>query len=332
MNFLANFLPGVRDARTPFLTGVLWALIVWLWLGPCTLLHSNKDNDLIERFRALPENFGPIPGAILVSLSIYLAGSILSAIAIRVWNSANSVSASRALHADQRHQKGISEDKASASDHPPLAVILDSSVFGVAKNADEIESWLRSHVRAAVIGGATISSLLKNRILSGPIVDDLEQAVSQADAESDDYWAEVQAEWGHAGPESVQAHFDEGTRVSQINAISSALSKEVLSREFPTHLTRLQLDRETIWNEYDRLRSEHELRISLVPPTFGLAIVAMWQGGVPFALSLIIPFALFVHGSRLGRQAEAKVWSALVTGGIYSNSVKQVDEWNVSTK
>jgi hypothetical protein len=40
MGFLTNLLPGVRDFRTPLITGYAWLLSLWLWSTTLTGLEG----------------------------------------------------------------------------------------------------------------------------------------------------------------------------------------------------------------------------------------------------------------------------------------------------
>lgn len=94
-------------------------------------------------------------------------------------------------------------------------------------------------------------------------------------------------------------------------------------REKDQMIARLQKEHELVWNDYDRHRSEAELRFSISVPLILLTVVAscLWT---PFALlGLTVPIMLLRQGVSLVQEANDKVWHALINGTISSPAMNE---------
>lgn len=72
-SLLANLLPGLRDFRTPFASGVLWLAFIWLLISPENVSDFAVISDkLVE----LGEVLKPLGLGAALSLCAYLVGSL----------------------------------------------------------------------------------------------------------------------------------------------------------------------------------------------------------------------------------------------------------------
>jgi hypothetical protein len=106
-------------------------------------------------------------------------------------------------------------------------------------------------------------------------------------------------------------------------ALTSALNSALLS-EHEALVTRMQIERETLFNDYDRLRSEAELRLSIFVPLTALAITAAVQWNPPALIGLLIPLILLAQAIRMQARADERVQQALMTGVISSPTIDQL--------
>jgi hypothetical protein len=125
-------------------------------------------------------------------------------------------------------------------------------------------------------------------------------------------------------PEDVKnaAYEDETFRV-----LTDRLEDSVRN-EFPVLATRLQVERETVYNDYDRLRSEAELRFSIFTPLIALTVIMAMQWSAFTLFAIVIPIWLVGEAWRRQRLAEAKVWDSLAMGLISSPTLEGLDRWS----
>jgi hypothetical protein len=86
----------------------------------------------------------------------------------------------------------------------------------------------------------------------------------------------------------------------------------------------MQIEREPLYDAYDRLTSEAELRFSIFPPLALLSVTAavLWS---PWCLvALVMPAILAAQGSRLYDSAQERVLQALTTGVVQSPTVQEL--------
>lgn len=104
--------------------------------------------------------------------------------------------------------------------------------------------------------------------------------------------------------------------------LSAALRDYVMVDEFESLAVRLQIERELIYDAYDRLSTEAELRFSISPPIVVAvsATAILWS---PWALlALVVPAALLFQGAVLVERARQRVIQALSSNVIDSPVVQ----------
>ena len=100
-------------------------------------------------------------------------------------------------------------------------------------------------------------------------------------------------------------------------ALAVALTA-ALSDEFKLLSLRLQIERETLYNEFDRLRNEAELRFSIAVPLVLFVGVASVEWHWQAAIGLLLPTALVTQGVLTERKAHLRVMEALIHGVVES--------------
>ncbi len=105
-----------------------------------------------------------------------------------------------------------------------------------------------------------------------------------------------------------------------------ALVREVLG-EIDLLAARLQVERESLYNEYDRLKSEAELRFSILTPVILLTatFTATWKWQAVAGLG--IAAALFLQGIQAQRGARRLVVTAVVNGVVESPTAQGLDRF-----
>jgi hypothetical protein len=72
---LAAILPGLRDLRTPLACGYIWLLNLWLWFGS-RIPKAGHGNKLIDRIHDVSGTFGTPTLLAVLTFAAYLIGSI----------------------------------------------------------------------------------------------------------------------------------------------------------------------------------------------------------------------------------------------------------------
>jgi hypothetical protein len=108
----------------------------------------------------------------------------------------------------------------------------------------------------------------------------------------------------------------------QQEPLAEVLTNRVVD-EFDILLMRLRTRRPAVWDEYDRLTSEAELRMSIVLPLCVLCgeAVRLWTWWA--LVGYLGPFLLLTQGLLTAYHARQVVWNAVATGAIESPIVER---------
>lgn len=284
---LGSILPGFRDLRTPLVTGYLYLVAVWLLAGESRILPHEPTNTFQARLQDLANELDRVTTFAAVSLAAYLVGSIFSTISIGTL--------------DRLGWHGTTERRA---------------LF-------EVNRWLHSKIGTLVNKGASVQKLFNEQALPKDVLNDLRQAR----LDSDGRWEGIELAIDEVDPEEYDAarkHWVRDENETQAEAIAEVAINEIRFREFDALVTEIQQKQPALWNEYDRLRSEAELRFGIVPPLALIVFIAVFQWSPIALLLLLVPFVLVVQGLTLSGGARAKVWTSLASEFVDSPTVKQI--------
>ena len=273
---LTSLLPGLRDFRTPFVTGSLYLLLVWIVFdGEDMLPDEDTTNTFMQRIYDLSVLLGDTATLAAVSLAAYLLGSLC---VVRSNPFRKVVPPREQMHVLVSERVGIRFRRSSS---------------GLSK--EPLWRWQ--------------ASPLPNRLK------DLLLAVEEPDV--------VFTLPGTRDPNARIAVYPSG--VGDWRTFADAILNAI-EGELEDLATRLQIEREAIYNDYDRLRSEAELRYSIVIPLFLLVGAAAGLGHRLAAVGVILPIVLGYQGWRNQQAAETKVWQNLVAGQITSSILTGVEK------
>jgi hypothetical protein len=286
---LASLLPGLRDLRTPLVTGYLYMFATWLLFGDYLL--PDPGTGVAARFYDLSTYVGRSGTLAAVSFASYLLGSLLTirrlTIPIRLLRWPLPVRFPEWLF-----RTGF----------------LASASAGLAKPDDGTTRWIGIQADEGIERGLTAEGIFRSRTM--PV--DFLRAMTEL------------LEHAHVGEAPRPLSNDEliaQQRDDSGKAIHYAMQASVQS-ELNLLATRLQIEREALWNEY-RLRSEAELRFSIFLPLVAIIVIATCTWTPLAAISIVIPFVLGQQGRSNLRAADQKVWQALVNGVIESPTVSR---------
>lgn len=289
---LASILPGFREVRTPLVTGYLYLMCVWLALGQDRLLPDEPSSEFTRRLSDLFQTFGTAAAVATVSFAAYLLGALLTV-------------------------RKIS---------PRVRSIL--STIRIIEGRDQtVSSRSRPGDHRARLQQRLDSLPLDIRVqLNNFVWDQVESAygADQPQAEALARLVGLGSNFGRAVQEVLgRADHERGSGRSWV--LPAALNLTIVNEfEVQVLADRLHLEREALWNEYDRLRSEAELRFSLFIPLVLVTVLAtvLWS---PLALfGLVLPVVLLRQGLSNQRQAESTVWQALLGGWIKSPILEKI--------
>jgi len=103
--------------------------------------------------------------------------------------------------------------------------------------------------------------------------------------------------------------------------------REIIARELSQLSTRLQASNPSLFDSYDRLRAEAELRITLFFPLSALILTLAFQWQWWAVVFLLLPMILAVQGWGRHQEANNVVAQALLVGIIHSPIVERIDSW-----
>jgi hypothetical protein len=102
------------------------------------------------------------------------------------------------------------------------------------------------------------------------------------------------------------------------DAVAAGLYRK-LADELPELVTRLALlEKDRLWDSYDRQIAEAEFRQAVSLPLAGLLVVIAVVGPAWAALGLVLPALFLVQGLRRAQRARSEVYLAVVQGIIRS--------------
>ena len=127
-------------------------------------------------------------------------------------------------------------------------------------------------------------------------------------------------------PEAVSeelAHMDERARADEL----AAYLQHRVQLETQTAVSRLQVKSPPLYDAYDRLMAEAELRLSLFVPLLGLIAVLAIQWEPWAALLMVIPLVLAYQGARKEVAARRLLDEAFADGLVESATMERLNAW-----
>lgn len=282
---LSALLPGLRGVRSPLVTGCLYLLNAWLLLGP-QLWPPAADNVFIRRLRELGTLLGPSVSLAGLAFLAYLVGSLLSVSRL----------------------PRITGQGAWAT-YVPEAFQEPSTTL-----SDDVHRLLREVVEERPSHKVTAVTLLE----SGAMGQDFTRTLLE-NAAHFNLGNKTPGEFVDLSPKEKLTRVEADGRLPLHDVLSVWLRNE-----FDVLAVRMQIERQALYDDYDRLRSEAELRFSIFVPLIILVGVMIWLWSPVTLLGIVVPFVLLRQGIREQRSAEEKVWQALATGLIQSPTIERL--------
>jgi hypothetical protein len=293
---LSALLPGIRELRTPLITGALWALNLWLLLG-ANLADAKATKDFIQQF-----HLNSILTAVLIgaaTLIIYLAGSLL------VRQSSPLESHSKWIHRkiSKKILRLYDPRKPNKRRHIMIWWIWRKIFFR--RQFMGVYSWVHGYPRHEDINGwlrNEFQKLKENGLI--PIMKSFTRSGT-----------------GPSGFDTFCSTASVNEAQSESEGLDERLCEEFIrevKQEKTAVETRIQMKFPGVYDEIDRLKMESELRMSIFWPLLILILVfsLLW---LPIVLLLLVtPFMLLGDGFNKANRASEKTWSLLIAGAVTS--------------
>lgn len=282
-----SLLPGIRDLRAPLAAGYLWIAFAWVCVFD-RVPGREQASGLLGGVYELADDLGTGPTLIIVSFIAYLLGAVLAVTGMPPLSALRSVAGDGywRLVRGQLSRETIDQIKARVQQ------VREAAFQRPLPEPD-----------ASIAAASPIELELPSS--GGP---GLAQAVSEYNA------AGVDVPSGpHSWPTAVWESFP--WRLA-----------DGLLRESEQLVTRLRLESQALFDEYDRARGEAELRLSVAPPIAALALALgiRWSGW--FALGVIGAAALMYSGLGKARQARDVLAQACLAGTVTPTLWVNADE------
>ena len=297
---LSALLPGVREFRTPLVTGLLWAASLWLLLGS-RIVESRSTEEFIDGL-----SLGELPTSVWLGVAALLAYLVGSLLVVRA--SPFGERGVRFRNWLQRMVERLDEDRAPEHTRHrivwrlwrKIGYLPSRTLRGWASDEDpesQIGYWLRNEFQAELENGQVP---VMRSFLGGCLTPTGFEGFCDAKTLSKDGMA--------------PSMYRGGTNVEML---TEAFVNEVKGEKVAIEV-RIQMRHPELYAEIDRLRVEGEFRLSIFWPLSLLAVVLAWVWS-PLVLSiLVVPPLLVRDGFRRMTEASEMAWGALMAREVTS--------------
>jgi Zn-dependent protease with chaperone function len=297
MNMLAQILPGFRDFRTPFMTGVLWLTALWVSLGTPIPKKDDKEG-IFGLLNHVSEYLSPALILGVFSFTAYLLGVLLMP----------------NLHRKLRRgtvrihlMKTKTNKRYNASNNRVVKRLLRKA--GLHYRQPEY----------ARPGGHTSKSF--------DLLDSLAMEAVYTAGKTGLDLVPLKKHYDWLAPEVRGENEDE--------KLADYVTKDLLE-EAATIAAALQAGNERVFNNYDRARSEAEFRFSIHMPLFFIAAGItwnLWNADIILAVligvaGVVVSSVLFVKGIHKMNEATEIGSEAIKAGVVPSKALDRVPGWN----
>lgn len=294
---LANLLPGFRHTRTPLVAGGLWLLIAWVGFGP-SLVPSQSHGLVGRRLAELNSLLGPHVWLAALALASVLVGNIAPRIPL--------AGLLRTFHINQGGRVGNE---------------LTLRLFGMglkssyAARQGDFSNWIHRTAQTvpAIITWADYTGRIcppEMQVWARDLADpDLDSVLIRGRAYRRDEMA------GHPKGEGVPHAW-----------LYWVLADESIETEIAGELPqRLQVEKESLYDEWDRVRSEADLRAAIVIPLLVLIGLLAATESAYWAVAGLLPLWLLRQGVQSQLEADQKLRSAVRYGAVESSTIEFLD-------
>ena len=304
---LSTLLPGVREFRTPLVTGLLWAACAWLVFGN-SIAGSADTRDFVDGIGLERVPTSAWFGA--AALLAYLIGSL-----VVVRNSPFGASGSRLReHLRSKIERLEYDVLPVRKRYRPVWRAWQRSPYrlrGMIRGWVEgdgtqpaIEGWLRNEFQAEMEKGR---APVMRSFLGGCMTPIGFEGFCDASSISVE----------RRTPSMYEGH-------ETVDMLSHAFVDEVV-RERPAVETRIQMRHPDLYAEIDRLKVEGEFRLSIFWPLTLLILLLGWNWSPLSLVLLAVPPLLARDGFQRILESSEKTWGALMAKEVTSPTLDAME-------
>jgi hypothetical protein len=317
---LMNLLPGLRELRAPLVSGYLWLISAWLFLGRMGWLPSERPrgNGEVARLWDLGGTLGKTVVLAVITFIAYLIGSFVE------------------INPDGRIAQRFLTPLALA-DRQPWYMGLGFSEFDAAsKLVRELGLQYLNLRRSARRGPEQfrtypVTGVKVSRAISGEAMKDLSDLFERRNVIPDrDHFREVARDRLDSllmardeAAMAVEAIEDDVVRRMAQESIAASVIDEMQQLA-----SRLLVRNQDLYGKYDRQMAEASVRINISVPLTLMLVLAVWLSSLPLwsqvlltLLSLAFGFMLLRQGFLRAMSARDVIVQALAIGEVESRYV-----------
>lgn len=299
---LLNLLPGLRDLRAPLATGFLWLATLWVLLRAEIDPSQSADGSLLGDLSDLSASLGSPATFAGLTFTAYLVG-----IATTSGRPPRAIDQTFASIDARRYGREVDLAIHSTLGRFAAKVLRPFGTFGDrGQSAGPYEiAW--ESILPLHDGGAVLD------IIAVGADPELPVQVRRRVNDSAEHFSE---RMGGEVPDDYPYR--------DASVVSMAVA-EGLSTELPALANRLQIERETIFNRYDRMVAESEFRLTCALPLAALIGAIAYELSSPLPLlAMVFPLVIFVLGVRRYYAARSVIWEAVAQDLIQSDTLTTI--------
>jgi len=299
-SMLLNLLPGLRDLRGPLATGFLWLAATWVLFRDMFDPTESPTGSLLSDIANLAGQVGTAASLAVLTFSAYLVGIVTTIqrppkIIDRWLTRVDALRYGREvdLALDTKFRR------AALKAFRPLATFGNEGTYG---GPYEI-AW--EVIEPLISGQEEIGDLIA--VGSDPA---MPERVRSRVVEIAEHFPE---RMGGVAPDD--APYRDASLVSMAIASGIAIERPALAN-------RLQIEREAIFDRYDRMLAEAEFRLTCGLPLSALVVATSIELSTAWIfLGLALPALIFALGVRRYYESLAVIWEALAQDLIDSETL-----------
>lgn len=298
---ITSMLPGFRDLRTPLAAGYVWLASLWFIVADA-LLTKQQATGVMKNVATAADSLGKPAWAAALSFVAYLIGSMFQVTNI----SLGSFDRSSYFRGQMNRRRVGLLRGIRPLGSGILAVFL--RLFDAFGFLDTFQIRRDLFAATAVWCRQRLADLDERHLL-------VREAVAKALADSEISPME----------RNLAVRRDLANANDWLTPAADVLALQILT-ESEQVAARLNVENKNLFDDYDRIRSEAELRFTISLPilVLGAVLASLWEP-VALAVAVITSGLLFLQGLRRQMRADAVLYQALMLGYTASPTMSRIE-------
>ena len=296
---LLNLLPGLRELRAPLVSGYLWLISAWLFLGRMNWLPTERPpgNGEVARLWDLGGTLGKTVVLAVVTFIAYLIGSFLEM-------DPDGLLAARLkplLLRGRRPWYGNEKVKEQPYYESVVSSLSSSEPFYSEGRANTVAQSISPEARRSLIDALEQRDMLPERI--GP----LEPEPTFPGIE--EFFDQERRKAFETAQKERERKFVEQAKKELKNDMAADMAIYEIVQEMPQLASRLLVKNQNLYGKHDRQMAEASVRMNISIPLTAL-LMALWLSSLPIWLRLALTVVAAGFGYMLLRQGFLRAMSA----------------------